>query len=93
LRDHCALIQKTEPCFGCGTDHSRSVNARRIATSTIDYWDVAAVDGFYSEILDRGALVTSQPTDKPGRLREFACAHRTAIASRVASSFGLSVSL
>jgi uncharacterized glyoxalase superfamily protein PhnB len=35
------------------------------------YWNVDDVDGFYSEIFDRGALVTSAPTNKPWGLREF----------------------
>jgi predicted enzyme related to lactoylglutathione lyase len=35
------------------------------------YWNVDDVDGFYREIVARGALVTSQPTNKPWGLREF----------------------
>lgn len=35
------------------------------------YWNVDRVDEFYQEIATRGALVTSQPSDKPWGLREF----------------------
>ena len=35
------------------------------------YWNVESVDQFYREIAARGALVTSEPTDKPWGLREF----------------------
>ena len=35
------------------------------------YWNVEDVDQFYREVADRGALVTSEPTDKPWGLREF----------------------
>ena len=35
------------------------------------YWTVEDVDGFYREIVARGALVTSEPTNKPWGLREF----------------------
>lgn len=35
------------------------------------YWNVDRVDEFYKEIAARGALVTSQPSDKPWGLREF----------------------
>jgi len=35
------------------------------------YWNIEAVDEFYREIAARGALVTSQPNDKPWGLREF----------------------
>ena len=35
------------------------------------YWNVDRVDEFYKEIATRGALVTSQPSDKPWGLREF----------------------
>jgi predicted enzyme related to lactoylglutathione lyase len=35
------------------------------------YWNVDAIDDFYREIVSRGALVTSAPTDKPWGLREF----------------------
>lgn len=35
------------------------------------YWNVDDVDGFYREIVGRGALVTSEPTNKPWGLREF----------------------
>ena len=35
------------------------------------YWNIDHVDDFYREIAARGALVTSQPLDKPWGLREF----------------------
>ena len=35
------------------------------------YWNVDAVDEFYHELVSRGALVSSTPTDKPWGLREF----------------------
>ncbi|GAC1434817.1 MAG: hypothetical protein NVS1B11_22610 [Terriglobales bacterium] len=35
------------------------------------YWNVDRVDEFYQEIAARGALITSQPSDKPWGLREF----------------------
>jgi catechol 2,3-dioxygenase-like lactoylglutathione lyase family enzyme len=35
------------------------------------YWNVEGIDEFYQELVSRGALVTSAPTDKPWRLREF----------------------
>ena len=35
------------------------------------YWNVDAIDEFYREISQRGALVTSQPANKPWGLREF----------------------
>jgi uncharacterized glyoxalase superfamily protein PhnB len=35
------------------------------------YWTVDDVDGFYQEIVARGALVTSAPANKPWGLREF----------------------
>jgi uncharacterized glyoxalase superfamily protein PhnB len=35
------------------------------------YWNIDDVDQFYKEIVARGALVTSPPTDKPWGLREF----------------------
>jgi len=35
------------------------------------YWNVEGVDEFYQEIAARGALVTSQPSNKPWGLREF----------------------
>ena len=35
------------------------------------YWNIDGVDQFYQEIAARGALVTSEPTDKPWGLREF----------------------
>jgi len=39
--------------------------------SYIAYWNVDDVDGFYRDLVARGALVTSEPTDKPWGLREF----------------------
>jgi uncharacterized glyoxalase superfamily protein PhnB len=36
------------------------------------YWNVDDVDQFYQEIVAKGALVTSEPSDKPWGLREFA---------------------
>ena len=35
------------------------------------YWNIDHVDEFYREIKSRGALLTSQPSDKPWGLREF----------------------
>jgi uncharacterized glyoxalase superfamily protein PhnB len=35
------------------------------------YWNVDNVDQFYQDILAKGALVTSAPSDKPWGLREF----------------------
>jgi len=35
------------------------------------YWHVDAVDEFYQELVSRGAIVSSAPTDKPWGLREF----------------------
>jgi len=35
------------------------------------YWNIEGLDHFYREVADRGALVTSEPTDKPWGLREF----------------------
>jgi len=35
------------------------------------YWNVEGIDDFYREIADKGALVTSQPSNKPWGLREF----------------------
>jgi catechol 2,3-dioxygenase-like lactoylglutathione lyase family enzyme len=35
------------------------------------YWNVDGVDEFYRELVANGALVTSEPTDKPWGLREF----------------------
>jgi catechol 2,3-dioxygenase-like lactoylglutathione lyase family enzyme len=35
------------------------------------YWTVDSVDQFYEEVAARGALVTSEPADKPWGLREF----------------------
>jgi catechol 2,3-dioxygenase-like lactoylglutathione lyase family enzyme len=34
-------------------------------------WNVDEVDRFYRELVDRGALVISEPADKPWGLREF----------------------
>lgn len=39
--------------------------------SYIAYWNVDDVDGFYRDLVARGALVTGEPTDKPWGLREF----------------------
>ena len=35
------------------------------------YWNVEGVDEFYRELVAKGALVTSEPTDKPWGLTEF----------------------
>ena len=35
------------------------------------YWNIEGLDQFYREVAARGALVTSEPTDKPWGLREF----------------------
>ena len=35
------------------------------------YWNIDKVDEFYREVVSRGALVTSQPSNKPWGLREF----------------------
>ena len=35
------------------------------------YWNIQGLDEFYQEVASRGALVTSQPADKPWGLREF----------------------
>lgn len=35
------------------------------------YWNIDGIDEFYQEIAARGALVTSQPSNKPWGLREF----------------------
>jgi predicted enzyme related to lactoylglutathione lyase len=35
------------------------------------YWNVEGVDDLYRELVSRGALVSSSPTDKPWGLREF----------------------
>lgn len=35
------------------------------------YWNIEGIDEFYREIADRGALITSAPSDKPWGLREF----------------------
>ena len=39
--------------------------------SYVAYWNVDGVDQFYREVASRGALVTSEPADKPWGLREF----------------------
>ena len=36
------------------------------------YWNVDGVDQLYQEVAARGALLISEPADKPWRLREFA---------------------
>lgn len=48
------------------------------------YWNVDDVDQLYREVTDRGALVMSEPADKPWGLREFGLRTRTGIASLVA---------
>ena len=35
------------------------------------YWNVEGVDELYREFVEKGALVSSQPTNKPWGLREF----------------------
>jgi uncharacterized glyoxalase superfamily protein PhnB len=35
------------------------------------YWNIEGIDEFYRELAARGALLTSQPTNKPWGLREF----------------------
>ena len=35
------------------------------------YWNVEGVDELYQELVAKGALVSSAPTDKPWGLREF----------------------
>jgi len=35
------------------------------------YWNVEDIDGFYRELVSRGALVGSAPSNKPWGLREF----------------------
>ena len=35
------------------------------------YWNIDGIDDFYRELVSRGALVTSTPTNKPWGLREF----------------------
>ena len=35
------------------------------------YWNVEGVDDFYRELVARGAMVSSAPTNKPWGLREF----------------------
>jgi catechol 2,3-dioxygenase-like lactoylglutathione lyase family enzyme len=35
------------------------------------HWNIDGVDDFYRELRSRGALVTSEPTNKPWGLREF----------------------
>lgn len=37
----------------------------------VAYWNIDHVDPFHAELVARGALITSQPTDKPWGLREF----------------------
>jgi uncharacterized glyoxalase superfamily protein PhnB len=39
--------------------------------SYVAYWNIDGVDQFYQELAARGALVTSEPADKPWGLREF----------------------
>ena len=39
--------------------------------SYVAYWNVDDVDGFYKDVVARGALAMSEPTDKPWGLREF----------------------
>jgi len=39
--------------------------------SYIAYWNVDGVDEFHRELAARGALLTSEPNDKPWGLREF----------------------
>lgn len=36
------------------------------------YWNVTGVDELYREFVEKGALVSSSPADKPWGLREFA---------------------
>ena len=40
--------------------------------SYVAYWNVEGVDQLYRELAARGALITSEPQDKPWGLREFA---------------------
>ena len=35
------------------------------------YWNIEGIDEFYQEVASKGALVTSEPTNKPWGLREF----------------------
>jgi catechol 2,3-dioxygenase-like lactoylglutathione lyase family enzyme len=35
------------------------------------YWNLEGIDDFYHELVSKGALVTSPPTNKPWGLREF----------------------
>jgi catechol 2,3-dioxygenase-like lactoylglutathione lyase family enzyme len=35
------------------------------------YWNVEGVDGFYAELMAKGAIILSPPTNKPWGLREF----------------------
>ena len=35
------------------------------------YWNVEGIDEFYRELVAKGAMVSSQPTNKPWGLREF----------------------
>ncbi len=39
--------------------------------SYFSYWHLDNVDEFYQEIVAKGALLTSEPSDKPWGLREF----------------------
>jgi len=39
--------------------------------SYFTYWNLDSVDQFYQEIVAKGALVTSKPSNKPWGLREF----------------------
>jgi uncharacterized glyoxalase superfamily protein PhnB len=45
------------------------------------YWNIDDVDQFYRDVAARGALVISEPTDKPWGLREFS--HRTPAGHRI----------
>jgi len=36
------------------------------------YWNIRGIDDFYREITGKGALVISQPSNKPWGMREFA---------------------
>ena len=39
--------------------------------SYLAYWNIEGIDEFYRELVSKGALVTSPPTNKPWGLREF----------------------
>ena len=39
--------------------------------SYVAYWNIDGVDQFYQELAARGALINSEPEDKPWGLREF----------------------